>query len=200
MEAEHYLPRFRRTLKIRVIAEGDDAPVVAGLQVYGQDLWQEMSVDVHAGVGNAAPARWNAQVEAVNGVVLGVDEIADGLRLHLLVTDGDQGGGTRPSPIPADRTIVTLRVADGPAVPVEGFSFLPADLTRGPIRIPDLGVVVSQAGEPVERRAGRRADADLRPRGGRAGAVAGAGAGRNPASGRGKAGTEQDGALSAVGA
>ena len=111
LEAEHYLPRFRRTLKVRVIAEGNDAPVVSGLHVYGQDLWQELTVDVHSGVGNAAPARWDPEVEIVNGVVLGVEEIADGLRLHLLVTEGDQGGGERPSPIPADRTIVTLRKA-----------------------------------------------------------------------------------------
>ena len=150
-DAEHYLPRFRRTLKVRVIAEGDDAPVVAGLHVYGQDLWQELSVDVHSGVGNAAPAQWDAQVEAVNGAVLGVDEIADGLRLHLLVTEGDQGGDARPSPDPGGshhRDLTRRRCAG--CIPVEGFSFLPADLARGPIHIPDLGVIVSQVGEPVE--------------------------------------------------
>ena len=29
IEAEHYLPRFRRTLKVRVIAEGEVAPVIS---------------------------------------------------------------------------------------------------------------------------------------------------------------------------
>ena len=98
-------------------------------------------------------------------MVLDVTPLDDGLQVRLLATEGDQGRGSSLTPIPADRTIVTIRKADGQDTPVEGFSFLPADLARGPIRIPDLGVIIAEAGAPVEVAPAGSGAYHLRPRG-----------------------------------
>ena len=128
-------------------------------------LWRRRlagtEIDVLAGMGGTAPEVWDEGVEAVNGYVLGVTRLPEGLRVRLLCTDGDQGGGLHPTPIPADRTIITIRRAAGHHAVVEGFSFLPTDLARGPIHIPDLDVSVTLAGAPDGSRHGRRGRHDL---------------------------------------
>jgi len=123
-------------------------------------FWREVMLDVHSGIGNAAPVRWDPRGEAANGVVLGVTELPDGLRLHLLVTDGDQGRGPRPSPIPADRTIVTLRKAGGPDAPVEGFSFPPRRPGSRPHLHPGPGSA-DHGGRRARRGSGKRAEVHL---------------------------------------
>ena len=50
-EAEHYLARFRRTLKVRLVSGGGEQPVIAALHTYSGTRWREGWVDVRFGIG-----------------------------------------------------------------------------------------------------------------------------------------------------
>ena len=160
-QGEDYLPRFRRTLKVRVVSGGEAQPVVTGVHAYSAAVWKQREIDVHFRV----PGDWSGHAEAQNGYVLDSKPLgfgsgdqlgADGrwrchtsggvkgVRLSVLYTDGDQALGPRPSPVAADRTIVAVQTE------ARSFSFLTADLDRGPIYIPDYGVYITWADDPVE--------------------------------------------------
>ena len=160
-QAEDYLPRFRRTLKLRLASEGEAQPVITGIHAYGASVWKERQIDVHF----RAPGDWSGQAGAHNGHILAVEPVALGpgdqvltdgkwrchtsggvkvVRLNVLYTDGDQALGARPSPVAADRTIVTVHTE------ARSFSFLTADLDRGPVYIADYGVYVTWADVPVD--------------------------------------------------
>jgi hypothetical protein len=160
-EAENYLAIFRRALKIRVVCRGEAQPVITGLEAYGAAVWEERQINVHF----QASGDWSGRAEACNGYILGTEPIGfapgdgvaadgswschslgtgQGVRLTVLYTAGDQGVGSRPWPVAADRTIVTVRAR------ARSFSFQTADLDRGPVYIPDYGIYVTWANAPVE--------------------------------------------------
>jgi hypothetical protein len=151
--AEHYLARFRRTLKIRLVSGGQIQPRITQVQAYSTSLWREGQVAVHFGVRQTTPADWSGHAEALNGHIVSVEPLdfeaedrvepdsswycqvgtkAKGVRLHVLYADA--------APTSADRTIVTVRARP------RSFSFLVADLDRGPIYIKDYDVLVAWAG------------------------------------------------------
>ncbi len=155
--AEHHLARFRRTLKLRLVSGGEEQPLIAEWHTYSSSRWREGQVAVHFGVGQAPPADWSGRAEAFNGRILGVEPLdfeagdqvetdsswhcrvaakVKGVRLRVLYTDADQAS--------ADRTIVTVRTQ------ARSFSFLVADLDRGPIYIKDYGVFITWAGAAVD--------------------------------------------------
>ena len=155
--AEHYLARFRRTLKLRLVSMGEEQPVITGLHAYSASRWQEGLVDVCFGVGQETPTDWSGRAEAANGCILGVEPLdfatgdsvsqegvwscsvadrAKGVRLRILYTDCD--------PTSADRTVVTVRTK------AQSFSFLVSDLDRGPIYIRDYGVLITWAESAVD--------------------------------------------------
>jgi hypothetical protein len=148
-ESEHFLARFRRTLKIRVAGSGEP-PALAALEATTDAVWQEEEVEVWF----EQPGDWSGTVEVVNGRLLeraglgfeaqdsltgaagwACQGAGKGVRLRLLSTHCPRGSN--------DQTIVTLCTA------ARSFSFLPADLADGPIAIPAYGVWVKRAGDPV---------------------------------------------------
>jgi hypothetical protein len=154
--AEDYRAPFRRTLKLRVVGKGD-APRVAAIHAYSSSTWKQGEVELHVGVGQEGPCDWRGHAEAWNGYILGVEPIdptagdsfgqdgtwllrtegqSKGLRLRVLYADC--------APRSGDRTIVTVRTA------ARSFSFLVADLDRGPLYIQDYHVLAHWAEESYD--------------------------------------------------
>lgn len=131
-ESEHYLARFRRTLKLRIVSGGNDCPVISAVHAYAPASWKEAEVDVHFDDPASLPASWEGKVQTKNGHLISTSPLEQGIRLRLLYTPGDQAS--------ADGTVVTL------AAPGRPFSFLAADLDRGAILIKDLGVWITHPG------------------------------------------------------
>jgi hypothetical protein len=157
-EAEHYLARFRRTLKVRLVGSlhgKSTPPRVAELHAYSSSVWREGKVDIRFNVGQATKAIWRGQVEAANGYILAVESLAseagdriesdgswqsqEGIRLRILFASSPADDGSPFAVDAGDRTIITLRTD------VHSFSFLVTDLARGPIYIPDYGVFITWA-------------------------------------------------------
>jgi hypothetical protein len=154
--AEHYLARFRRTLKLRLLCGGEAQPQVAGLHAYSASCWQEGLVDVHLGLGQAGAADWSGWATATDGYLLSVEPLPSGtaeivtegnrwtcptdnetceVRLRLLYASCEHES--------TDRTIVTVYTQ------ARSFSFLVADLDRGPICVPDYDLAAAWAGTDV---------------------------------------------------
>ena len=130
-EAEDYLVRFRRTLKLRVVSGGEQAPVVNHLQVFSTATWAEGTVDVTRVDGGSA-AGW--QAEAFNGEVVKTEAIADGMRLHLRHAAG--------ATTPGDKALVTAHTQ------AHTFTFRVSDLEAGPLYLPDHGVYITRPDHP----------------------------------------------------
>jgi hypothetical protein len=155
-ESEHYLARFRRTLKLRLVSEGEEQPLVSGIHVYSTARWQEGAIEVRYDPEGALSG-WTGRAEAANGYILGVEPLDTsgsrfgrtetgaaenarrGMHLSILYAVSDRSSD-------CGRTVITVR---GPA---RGFSFLVADLDRGPVYIRDAEVCITWAekGVPVE--------------------------------------------------
>jgi hypothetical protein len=152
-EAEHYRARFRRTLKLRLVSGGDEQPLIAGIHAYAPVAWQEVEVEVYLGYGQGGAGDWSGQVQLYNGHLLRLEPLGfesedrlettvswrcqvqnqpKGVRLRLLFVPGDIAS--------ADGTVVTMHSQK------HSFSFLVADLERGPIYIKDYGVFITPAG------------------------------------------------------
>ena len=150
-QAQHYLARFRRTLKVRLVGSGD-APGIASLEAYADSTWQELELEVwfhEAGDWRGAVELVNGHLLELSGLGFGADDAAaadpcrscrvtddaKGLRLRVLSADCAADSG--------DRTIVTLRTNE------RSFSFLTSDLAYGPIYIKDYGVFIRAAGDAI---------------------------------------------------
>ncbi|MDI7276692.1 MAG: hypothetical protein QME94_11995, partial [Anaerolineae bacterium] len=151
VSAEDYRAPFRRTLKVRVVGQGEP-PAVDSIHVYSGATWREGVLEVRFRVGQEEPRDWSGRAEAYNGYVLSAEPggSEDGswrllpgdppfVRLRLLYADGQLSS--------ADHTIVTVRTQ------ARSFSFLVSDLERGPIYIPDYHVLVSWAGQAPDLEA-----------------------------------------------
>ena len=149
--AEHYLARFRRTLKLRLVCGGDAQPVIAALHVYSGTRWREGDIDVQfsPAISNGKSQIANPKSKIVNGYILDTAPLGPesaGVRLHVRYADC--------GPDSADRTIVTVDAG------ARSFSFQVADLARGPLYIKDYGVYITWAdGEPLAAFRRRLADA-----------------------------------------
>ena len=151
--AEDYRAPFRRTLKLRLMGEGE-APRVEAIHAYSPSTWKEGEVELRIGLGQDGPCDWSGRAEAWNGYILGVEPVGfvagdslkeddgwllqtlgqpKGLRLRILYADCLPGSG--------DRTVVTVRTS------ARSFSFLVADLDRGPIYIRDYHALAHWAGQ-----------------------------------------------------
>lgn len=156
-EAEHYLARFRRTLKVRLVGSlsgGKAPPRVAGLHAYSSSVWREGRVDIRFNLDLATKVVWQGQAEAANGYILAVEPLTpeasvvkpdgswqsqEGIRLRVLYADSPADDGSPFAVDSSDRTVITLHSN------VHSFSFLIADLACGPIYIPDYGVFITWA-------------------------------------------------------
>lgn len=145
--AEDYLPRFRRTLKLRLVVEADEQPLIQQFDVFGQTLEQNMTAGIWF---LQESSNWSGSLRVYNGTCQSIEPLGfdagetvngttwtcttgpapKGIRIHLSAT----GAG----PESADRTIVTVETA------TRSFSFSTADLASGPLYIKDYGVVVAE--------------------------------------------------------
>ncbi len=137
---EHYLARFRRTLKLRLVCGGETCPLIAAVNVYSPMNWQEIQLDVQFADLASLPESWDGKVQVANGYLCGLDPLEQGVRLRLLYTPGD--------PASADGTVVTLDTA-------RPFSFLVVDAAQGPVYVKDHGALVSRTDARVEPAAFR---------------------------------------------
>ncbi len=156
-ELEHYLARFRRTLKLRLVSGGQAQPAVAAIRAYAPTSWQEGEVAVYFGLNQNEATNWSGRAQVSNGHLLGiapldfgdedalqedgswrcqVDDRPKGIRLQVLFAKGD--------PASADGTVVTVHTQ------ARNFSFLVADLEGGPIYVKDYGVLIEWAGTEVD--------------------------------------------------
>ena len=174
VEAEDYLARWRKTLKIRLVSYAAEPPRIAAIEVYSTSVWQESWVEAHLGTDDGEARDWSGSAEAYNGQVLDVrvlfgDEASSSEdRPHGRTTNGAAGedGCWRArsregkavvlrlrvlhaacAPDSPDRTLVTLRTQ------AHSFTFSMADVQRGPVAIPDYGVVIARADEKADKPA-----------------------------------------------
>lgn len=159
-QAEHYLARFRRTLKLRIVCRAAQQPRLAGIHAYSGSRWLDSKVDIRFGIESGTAQDWSGWVEGTNGTVLGITPLDfggddavhgnnvwqchlsqntartndKGIRLHVRYAGCDPRSG--------DRTIISLHTH------TRSFSFLIYDLNRGPIYIKDYGVYISWMGGP----------------------------------------------------
>ncbi|MGQ9651949.1 MAG: hypothetical protein ACUVXJ_17740 [Phycisphaerae bacterium] len=147
-------PAHRRTLKIRVVAEGRALPSGAVLSAYGQSRWREAEFDIES--RHTTDAIVIRQIEVINGVLVGLESLtppravkiegrtwvaqreaggSSGVRLRLRYADN-------PDLNSNDLTRVTVRF--GGDAWSSGFSFVPQDvLADGAMRLPDFGTLVT---------------------------------------------------------
>lgn len=156
-ELEHYLVRFRRTLKLRLVSGGQAQPAVATIRTYAPTSWREGEVAVYFGLNQNEVTNWSGRAQVSNGYLLGIAPLdfgdedvlqedgswhcrvydrPKGIRLQVLFAKGD--------PASADGTVVTVYTQ------AHSFSFLVADLEGGSIYIKDYGVLIKWAGTEVD--------------------------------------------------
>lgn len=157
VEAEHYLARFRRTIKLCILGRSAEPPRVAGLHAYSASTWREGQVDIRFGIGGQARGDWSGHAQAQNGYVLRVTPLgfaegedldpkgrwrcrvrdqAKGVRLQILYADCD--------PASTDGTRITLHTR------AHSVTFAIADLLRGPIYIKDYDLLITWAEQPIK--------------------------------------------------
>lgn len=147
-------PTFRRTLKVRVVAEKGSLPRGCGIMVFGKSHWAEASFDVQMHFNQNGESA--GRIEIVNGDLLtatgpALDSLptarhvtwqtralagrSSTIRILLRYTESDDMNSN-------DLTRVTVRA--GKEENATGFSFVPQDvLKEGAIRLPDFGMLVS---------------------------------------------------------
>jgi hypothetical protein len=132
---QHHLARFRRTLKLRLVSRGETCPVVSKVQAFAPGAWREVSLDIQFEHSADVAETWDQKVQVTNGHLLSVQAKNSVLHLDVLYNPGD--------PASTDGTVLTVQS------PVHPFSFLAADLEKGPIYIKDYGVWVTRSDSVV---------------------------------------------------
>lgn len=154
IEAEDFLARFRRTLKIRVSGSGE-VPEISGIEAYTGATWCERTVNVWFGMAKAEEADWSGSAEVFNGrlgsiAVVdgdGSDSVADGgswvcnvngkpkgISVNVLCTDAN---------VESDATLLTIRTN------ARSFTVSAQDLDQGPVYIKDYDVYVTWEDEAI---------------------------------------------------
>ncbi len=147
-------PTYRRTLKIRIIAEGKNLSEKATLSAYGNSTWKEAEFDIES--RHTTDAAVTRQIQVINGEVARLESLSrpravkvdgqkwtaqaasgasSGVRLRLLYAENRDLNSN-------DLTRVTVRFGGEPWA--TGFSFVPQDvLADGAMRLPDFGTLVA---------------------------------------------------------
>jgi hypothetical protein len=148
-------PVFRRTLKVRLVADGRTIEPQAHLKVLGNSHWREASFDIetrhtHNGMGIG-------RIEVTNGILLSIESLpaprlvkvsgtkwiaqsvaggSSGVCIKILYADNKDLNSN-------DITRVTVRFGKEPGA--TGFSFVPQDvLKEGAMRLPSFGTLISE--------------------------------------------------------
>lgn len=145
--------RYRRTFRLRFLCGKGELPPVRYLRAYAPARTAQAVFDIQMDDTSRLDAP--LAVSVVNGYALTEDQKTTMTTARLATSpaniavrflEGDVETSTR--------TIVTVRSSRDP---MEGFSFLPAEVVKyGVIRIPTLGVTVSHRGSRVDLQAGRK--------------------------------------------
>lgn len=136
-EATDYSVTFRVAMQLRLVFDGP-VPPLERLSAYSLSRWRDVQLVVRWGCG-APPLAEVPTVEAYNGALVDVTPLADGNGMRLAVRCADCGEGESP-----DRTIVTLRTADG------GVSFRPDEVVGGePTFVQRYGILITDAAADV---------------------------------------------------
>lgn len=151
---------FRKTLKIRVIAE-EHLPKIKSFRVLTDSVYRPLTLRILWGEPAEPRLRWAGQnpgrIEVFNGVIQSVRPVGDPRIVvepdgHFVLPSGTTGGllvelwaTAGPPGERYDPTIVTVRTQHNP------FSFAAADVARGErILVDDLGVLVTPAEDPID--------------------------------------------------
>jgi len=76
LEAEDYLARHRKTLKLRLVSYASDPPRILAIEAYSSSVWQESWVEALLGADGDEPRDWSGRAEAYNGEILAVRALA----------------------------------------------------------------------------------------------------------------------------
>ncbi|MDF1513078.1 MAG: hypothetical protein P1S60_04645 [Anaerolineae bacterium] len=161
-QAEHYLARFRRTLKLRIVCVSAWQPRIQSIHAYSYTRWAEGKFDIYFGIGAEKTEDWSGWAECTNGTILTASPInfdqdsavQAGNAWHCLVRKSEKSDvmqGVRLhvrygscAATSTDSTIVTLHTN------TRSFSFQIRDLDNGPVYIKDYGVYITgKDGEPL---------------------------------------------------
>ncbi len=147
-------PTYRRTLKIRVVAEGKKLPSQTVLSAYGQSLWREAEFDIES--RHATDTAVTRRIDLINGVVVKLESLPPPRAARIegqKWTAQKEAGGTSGVRVllrhaenrdlnSNDLTRVTVRF--GGDAWATGFSFVPQDVfADGAMRLPDFGTLVA---------------------------------------------------------
>jgi hypothetical protein len=153
-------PVFRRTLKVRVIAENGTMPSQSQLVVVGGSRWRRASFDIETRLPEdgmvtgqleltngiplklqSLPAPRSVEVDGAGWTVQGVAGRSVGVRVEILYADKNDTNSN-------DITRVTVRFGNSPYP--TGFSFVPQDvLKQQVVRLPDFATTVSETSQAV---------------------------------------------------
>lgn len=150
-------PVFRRTLKLRLVStDGARTPAGAKIEAYGASVWKRAAFRIESRQIAGGPS--GGRVQIVNGRSISISGLP--APAHTIVR-GETWRAGRPAgpgsgvvldlfyadngdPDSNDLTRVTVRLGERPDA--SGFSFVPQDVLReGAMRLPSLGVLVSEA-------------------------------------------------------
>ena len=156
-DLDDFAATYRTTMKLRLVA-GDPFAEPASFEVYTDSVARPLDVEIQWGGTAKAEQVWDGHLEVFNGTVEAVGPIDEDSAVELDAQNVWQSkvqgrmDGVRARILHAettsrnsfDETVVTVRAAQ------ETFSFAPVDLVEhGHVFIPDLGVLIRKAGEPV---------------------------------------------------
>ena len=153
-------PIFRRTLKVRVVAENKKMPSQAQLVVLGGSRWREATFNIETSLPNEGTAA--VRLDLTNGTLLSLQSLpapravefdgngwkaqgapgqSVGARIRILYADNNDLNSN-------DMTRVTVRFGNSPHP--TGFSFVPQDvLKEGVMRLPNFGTLVCETSRGV---------------------------------------------------
>lgn len=167
---------YRRTLKVRVLAENGNLPERATLSAYGESRWKEADFDIET--RHTTDAAVTRQIGIINGVLVNLQSLpvpravridgqkwtaqtepsaSSGVRLRVRYAENRDLNSN-------DLTRVTLRFGD--QAQASGFSFVPQDvLADGAMRLPDFGTLIcpSSSGLTLANDPGPSSDKWQRP-------------------------------------
>lgn len=135
--AEDYAVFYRQALKMRFLYVGDEKPMVKSVRIYGRHVLAEAELLIEMGLPEAVrPAKYAGRFSVYNGYIIEQDDSdTRKMRLRVLYPDCPEAG--------PDSAIVTVH-CEG-----RGFSFYVEDAVKRNVYIPDLGVYITRADQPV---------------------------------------------------
>lgn len=126
--------RYRRTLKLRLVFRGGHRPDIASVQVYSESTLRRIQLRVELGVGTGKSTPAQPRFTAYNGQISEV--VRDGRGVLVTVDTAEP----RPS---GSNDVTIIQIKNGK----EAFSFIPSDVEKGPMYVPDFHAYITLASD-----------------------------------------------------